>query len=56
MELYHLVPMSIQKDMDYDLDRTKNIKSLCSLCHRAIHHGINVVKVDMIEKIISRLS
>ena len=41
MEAHHLIPMSKQDLFEYSLDVEENIVSLCSQCHREIHHGEN---------------
>lgn len=48
MELHHLVPMALQSHFINDLDRVVNIKSLCPNCHRAIHHGTDDMKAEMV--------
>lgn len=51
MEVHHLVPMSLQSKIVQDLDRLSNLKPLCPVCHRAIHHGEDGVKAEIIEKL-----
>ncbi len=42
MEAHHLIPMSAQEDFINSLDVDANIVSLCSVCHRKLHHGNNI--------------
>ena len=37
VEAHHLIPFKVQKDIDYSVDVTHNIVSLCPICHRKIH-------------------
>jgi 5-methylcytosine-specific restriction enzyme A len=43
--------MSLQDKFIYDLNRVLNIKGLCLLCHRAIHHREDEGKSKIIEKL-----
>lgn len=42
MEAHHLIPMSAQDDFENSLDVDANIISLCPVCHRKLHHGIDI--------------
>lgn len=39
MEAHHLIPMEYYNYFDVSIDVEENIVSLCSNCHREIHHG-----------------
>ena len=39
MEAHHLIPMEYYNHFDVSIDIEENIISLCSNCHREIHHG-----------------
>ena len=39
MEAHHLIPMEYYNNFDVSIDVEENIISLCSNCHREIHHG-----------------
>jgi hypothetical protein len=51
LESHHLVPISLQKSLDRNLDILENIYCLCPFCHRAIHHA----EIDCTKQIIDRL-
>lgn len=51
MEMHHLVLMMLQSEYEYDLDRVENLLSLCPNCHRAIHHGTDEVKGEILRKL-----
>lgn len=40
-EAHHLIPLEFQDEFKHSLDVPENIVSLCSSCHREIHHGKN---------------
>ncbi len=40
-EGHHLIPLSSQDNFKYSLDVEANIVSLCPMCHRLLHHGLN---------------
>ncbi|MDP5276172.1 MrcB family domain-containing protein [Chengkuizengella axinellae] len=51
MESHHLVLMNLQSEFENDLDRIANLLSLCPTCHRAIHHGVDKLKEEMLKKL-----
>ncbi|MBT2734120.1 MrcB family domain-containing protein [Bacillus sp. ISL-7] len=51
MEAHHLVPMKLQIQFDFHLDKVSNILSLCPVCHRLLHHGPDEVKKTILEKL-----
>lgn len=48
-EAHHLIPLKFQEYFETSLDVEANVISLCPMCHRLIHHGLNNDKV--IEKL-----
>jgi len=51
VEGHHLIPMEFQDDFDFSLDVEANIVSLCVVCHRKLHHGIQTDIKIIIEKL-----
>lgn len=51
LEAHHLVPISLQKSLETNLDLLDNIYCLCPFCHRAIHHA----EIECTKQIIDRL-
>lgn len=55
MEGHHLIPVGFQIDIwnkySVNADCVENIISLCPNCHRAIHHGDDITKNTLIEKL-----
>ncbi|MED0674545.1 DUF3578 domain-containing protein [Aneurinibacillus thermoaerophilus] len=51
MEAHHLVPMKLQGEFTYKLDKIANIISLCPTCHRMIHHGTDEDKEQILRKL-----
>lgn len=51
MEAHHLIPLSNQKEFIYSLDVYANIVSLCPVCHRLLHYGIEKEKRDLLESL-----
>lgn len=49
VEGHHLIPMEFQDEFDFSLDVEANMVSLCVVCHKKIHHGINSDKKIIIE-------
>lgn len=41
-EPHHIIPMSAQDDFENSTDVDANIVSLCPVCHRKLHHGMDV--------------
>jgi len=37
VEAHHIIPFNVQSEIDYNLDVTHNIVSLCPNCHKKIH-------------------
>jgi hypothetical protein len=54
LEAHHLIPMSLQKETDKQLDTINNIFCLCPYCHRAIHHSEKKTTRNMIETLVDR--
>jgi len=54
LEAHHLIPMSLQKDTDKQLDTIENIYCLCPYCHRAIHHAEKDTTRDIIETLVNQ--
>jgi len=56
VEAHHFVGIAqYEKFPEVDLDRTANIVSLCPTCHRKIHHGMDEVRLPMIEKLFEKI-
>jgi 5-methylcytosine-specific restriction protein A len=51
MEGHHLVPMEYQHLFTNSLDVTTNIISLCPNCHRKIHYGEPLERIEMATKL-----
>lgn len=47
MEGHHAVPMRLQENFGVSLDVYANIVSLCPICHRQIHYGLNEDRVNL---------
>jgi len=54
LESHHLIPMSLQKNINKPLDILDNIFCLCPYCHRAIHHAENEITRDIIDNLIDK--
>lgn len=50
-ESHHLIPISQSDLFGYSLDVPANICSLCPLCHRGIHSGADVYRIELLEKL-----
>lgn len=56
VEAHHFVGIAqYEKFPEVDLDRTANIVSLCPSCHRKIHHGVDEVRLPMIQKLFEKI-
>ncbi len=51
MEAHHLIPITNQKEFKFSLDIYANIVSLCPICHRLLHYGIEKEKRSLLEKL-----
>lgn len=51
MEGHHLIPMKEQNEFKYSLDIYANIVSLCPVCHRLLHYGIETEKRNLLENL-----
>lgn len=51
VEAHHLIPLSESDRFVTSIDVEANIVSLCSTCHDCIHHGTDVDKLKLIEKL-----
>lgn len=51
MEGHHLIPLKEQGEFKYSLDIYANIVSLCPLCHRLLHYGIETEKRGLLEEL-----
>jgi len=49
VEAHHLIPFLVQDDIDYNLDVTHNIISLCPNCHKKIHLASFQDKKEMLQ-------
>ena len=45
MEAHHLIPIEYYDNFDVSIDIEENIVSLCSNCHREIHHGEEAAEI-----------
>lgn len=54
VEAHHLIPFKVQVDIDYNLDVTHNIISLCPNCHRKIHFGFFEDKKEMLKTLYNK--
>lgn len=48
MEGHHLIPIKFQDDFQYSLDVYANVVSLCPICHRLLHYGIESEKKEVL--------
>lgn len=44
-EAHHLIPLKFQPKFSYSLDVEANVVSLCPMCHRLLHHGLDNEKL-----------
>lgn len=51
MEGHHLIPLKDQGEFKYSLDIYANIVSLCPLCHRLLHFGVEKEKRALLEEL-----
>ena len=51
MEGHHLIPLKNQDEFNFSLDIYANIVSLCPICHRLLHHGIEKEKRSLLEEL-----
>ena len=51
MEGHHIIPLAKQKSFSHSLDVYANIISLCPVCHRLLHYGIEKKKLPALKKI-----
>ena len=49
MEGHHLIPLKNQDEFNFSLDIYANIVSLCPICHRLLHYGIEKEKRELLE-------
>lgn len=49
VEAHHIIPISTQALFSQGIDCVPNIASLCPVCHRQIHHGLDHDKKDLLE-------
>lgn len=54
LEAHHLIPMSLQKNIEESLDTLGNIYCLCPYCHRAIHHAEKTVTKTIIDNLVGK--
>ncbi|MEY9975687.1 MrcB family domain-containing protein [Lysinibacillus sp. RC79] len=55
-EAHHFIGISHHKKFpEVDLDRAANIVCLCPTCHRKIHHGVDEVRLPMIEALYQKI-
>ena len=54
VEAHHLIPFQVQDDIDWNLDVTHNIVSLCPNCHRKIHFGLFEDKKEILKKLYNK--
>ena len=54
MEGHHLIPLSLQRLFENNLDTYANVICLCPLCHRLLHHGLAKEKAYVAEEIFER--
>ncbi|WP_338542777.1 HNH endonuclease [Paenibacillus tundrae] len=54
VEAHHLVPMGFQDIVPVSLDVEANIISLCSTCHKKLHHAIFVEKKLLIDTLFNK--
>ena len=51
MEGHHLIPLMNQNEFHFSLDIYANIVSLCPICHRLLHYGIETEKKSILEEL-----
>ena len=51
MEAHHLIPMSKQGLLEFDIDVPENILCLCPTCHRKIHLAQDNVKKQILSQV-----
>lgn len=51
MEGHHLIPLKNQDEFNFSLDIYANIVSLCPICHRLLHYGIEKEKRNLLEEL-----
>ncbi len=49
VEAHHIIPISTQALFTQGIDCVPNIASLCPVCHRQIHHGLDNDKEHLLE-------
>jgi len=54
VEAHHLIPFQVQNDIDYNLDVTHNIISLCPNCHRKIHFALFEDKKEILRTLYNK--
>lgn len=54
LEAHHLVPISLQKSLDRNLDFLENVYCLCPFCHRAIHHAETECTKQIIDRLLDK--
>lgn len=54
MEGHHAIPMNNQPRFKHSLDVYANIVCLCPICHRRIHHGIEIDRIHMMNTIYAK--
>ncbi len=54
LEAHHLIPMSLQKNIETPLDTLDNIFCLCPYCHRAIHHAEKTTTRSIIDNLVNQ--
>jgi 5-methylcytosine-specific restriction protein A len=54
LESHHLVPISLQRSLEINLDLLDNIYCLCPFCHRAIHHAEAECTKQIIDKLVNK--
>lgn len=56
VEGHHIIPIGQQKSFNQNLDIVDNVIPLCPNCHRMIHLAKDEVKMNLIDKIVSKKS
>ena len=51
MEGHHLIPLKLQEQFKFSLDIYANIVSLCPVCHRLLHYGVEREKRILLEEL-----
>jgi len=54
LEAHHLIPMSLQKNIETSLDTLDNIFCLCPHCHRAIHLAEKTTTKTIIDSLVDK--